>query len=49
MVDLRNRICEIIGIKTSDLLGQVEYKIVESTNESGYKRNLIELMSGFKE
>ena len=45
MVDLRNRICEIIGIKTSDLLGQVEYKIVESTNESGYKRNLIEFDS----
>ena len=45
MDDLRNIICEIIGLKKEDLLYQVEYKIIESTNENGYKRNLIEFDS----
>ncbi len=45
MVDIRNRISEMIGIQAEDLLKKVEYKTIESTNGSGYKRNLIEFDS----
>lgn len=45
MVNIRNRISEIVGIKTDDLLNKVEYKIIELKNENGYKRNLIEFDS----
>lgn len=45
MVDIRNRISEIIGIKADDLLDNIEYKIIESTSESGYKRHYIEFDS----
>ena len=45
MIDLRSNILKFIGINADDLLDKVEYKIIESTNENGYKRNLIEFDS----
>ena len=45
MLDLRSKIMEAIGIKTGDVLGKVEYRILDTSNENGYKRKLIEIDS----
>ncbi|WP_034439988.1 alpha/beta hydrolase family protein [Clostridium ihumii] len=42
MVDLRNEIAEAIGIIVPNTISNVEYRILESTKEEGYKRQLIE-------
>ena len=45
MTATRTRISELIGIKSDDLLDKIEYKVIESTKESGYTRNRIEFDS----
>jgi cephalosporin-C deacetylase-like acetyl esterase len=45
MIELRNNIAEIIGIKESDVFNKVEYNIIESKKEDGYERQLIEYNS----
>ena len=45
MLDLLSEIKKIIGIKSDDLLSDVEYKIIESSKEAGYERKLIEFNS----
>lgn len=45
MIDLRNSIAEIIGIKASDMASVIHYKIIESTKENGYDRQHIEFDS----
>jgi len=45
MLELREKIRDIIGIKPSELLGEVEYKLIESVKENGYERQLIEFDS----
>ncbi|GAA0126412.1 alpha/beta fold hydrolase [Clostridium sp. CTA-19] len=42
MVDLRNEIAEAIGIIVPNTISNVEYRILESTKEEGYTRQLIE-------
>ena len=45
MNDLRNNIIEMIGIQSNDILNKVDYKVIKTTNEDGYNRNLIEFDS----
>ena len=40
--DLRNEIAEMIGIKLPDSASDVEYKVLETIQEDGYLRQLIE-------
>lgn len=42
MVNLRNEIAEVIGIDVPNTISNVEYRILESTEEDGYTRQLIE-------
>lgn len=42
MVNLRNEIAEAIGIDVPNTISNVEYRILESTEEDGYTRQLIE-------
>lgn len=39
---IRDEIAEVIGIKFSNLISNVEYKVLETTKEDGYTRQLIE-------
>lgn len=45
MVELREKIKKSIGINKIDLPEKIEYKIIESTSENGYVRNLIHFNS----
>ena len=45
MSAVRENIKSIIGIKSSDLPSKVEYKVIETTKEDGYERQLIEYNS----
>lgn len=45
MKDLRMGIAEIIGIKVEDMSTQIGYRIIESTKEVGYTRQLIKYNS----
>jgi len=40
--ELRNEIKEVIGIAASDIMSHIEYKVLESIQETGYTRQLIE-------
>ena len=42
MKELRNSIAEIIGVTVHNTASNIEYKILESTKEDGYTRQLIE-------
>ena len=42
MTDLRNDMAKIIGIQTPDPTSLIEYRVLESTKEDGYTRQLIE-------
>lgn len=42
MANLRNEIAEAIGIEVPNTISNVEYRILESTEEDGYTRQLIE-------
>lgn len=42
MVNLRNEIAEAIGLAVPNTISSVEYRILESTEEDGYIRQLIE-------
>lgn len=42
MANLRNEIAEAIGIAVPNTISNVEYRILESTEEDGYTRQLIE-------
>lgn len=42
MVNLRNGIAETIGITVPDVTSDIGYKLLESTEEDGYTRQLIE-------
>lgn len=42
IINLRNDIAEIIGITASNIIPHVEYRLLESTKEDGYTRQLIE-------
>ena len=42
MQKLRNEIAEAIGITSSNIKAHIEYKLLDSTQESGYTRHLIE-------
>lgn len=42
MENLRSEIAQVIGIRTTDTLPKVEYRILESTKEDGYTRQSIE-------
>ncbi|WP_440603520.1 alpha/beta hydrolase family protein [Bacillus sp. GB_SG_008] len=44
-MDLKSGISEIIGIKADDIPASIEYRIIESIKEDGYKRHLIEYNS----
>lgn len=44
-MDLRNEIAEIIGIKVPDCTSTIEYNVLDSTQEDGYVRQLIEYYS----
>lgn len=46
MVNLRNKIAEVIGITASDPAPHMEYKILDSAKEDGYTRYRIEYPSG---
>lgn len=39
MATLRNEIAEAIGIVLSDIVSDIEYRVLESTKESGYTSN----------
>ena len=45
MSNLRNEIKEAIGIISSDTNPHIEYRLLDSTKESGYTRHLIEYNS----
>ncbi len=45
MLNLRNEITKIIGIKSSDLLENIDYKILAISKEDGYTRQHIEFIS----
>ena len=42
MVNLRKEIAEAIGIRIPDAISHIDYKLLESTKEDGYTRQLIE-------
>lgn len=42
MLDLRNEIAQAIGIIVPNTISNVEYRVLESTKEDGYTRQLIE-------
>ena len=42
MLNLRNEIAEAIGIIVPNTIPHVEYRLLESTKEEGYSRQLIE-------
>lgn len=42
MANLRNEIAEAIGIEVPNTISNVEYRVLESTEEDGYTRQLIE-------
>lgn len=44
MENLRNEIAEAIGIAVPNTISNVEYRILESTEEDGYTRQLISLV-----
>jgi dienelactone hydrolase len=44
-MDLKSGISEIIGIKADDIPASIEYRIIESIKEDGFKRQLIEYNS----
>ncbi|MDE5865864.1 MAG: acetylxylan esterase, partial [Lachnospiraceae bacterium] len=41
-INLRNDIAETIGITASNIISHIEYRLLESTKEDGYTRQLIE-------
>lgn len=45
MENLRNQIKETIKIKSSNIISNIEYRVLESTKEDGYTRQLIEYNS----
>ena len=46
MSSIRTEIAEIIGIQPALAEGTVDYKVLESVEESGYTRQLIEYDAG---
>lgn len=42
IINLRNDIAEAIGITASNIIPHIEYRLLESTQEDGYTRQLIE-------
>jgi hypothetical protein len=42
MENLRNDITKAIGITSPDHIPHIEYRVLDSTKESGYTRHLIE-------